>query len=200
MLPRRRNSVRLRGRWPRRPHRPGGSCAVRWRHACCDQRQVNGYACRGVVGALLHEIPIRVIGSDDLHHQVRTQPEPVLTALIRAIAEQQHVGFAEHISRRRQLPAPRCAPAPGRAVRCRCGCAGPSTDRPRTGTPAGSADRLSARRGAGARRCRRGEKRNSSLTYSVESSPNDGSQGAAGRLRTASRLSACMASSPIAMA
>ena len=45
--------------------------------------------------ALVHQIPFRAIRADHLDHQVRAQPVAVLTARIRAVAEQQQIGFAE---------------------------------------------------------------------------------------------------------
>ena len=56
---------------------------------------VLGNARLGIVGALDDQIPVGVVRADDLGDQIGTQPVAVPAAGIRAVAEQQKVGFAE---------------------------------------------------------------------------------------------------------
>ena len=57
---------------------------------------VLGDARLGIVDPLVDQIPFRAIRADHLDHQIRSQPVTVLTARIRAFAEQQQVRFPEH--------------------------------------------------------------------------------------------------------
>ena len=47
------------------------------------------------VAPLFHDVAFRLIGADDLHHQIRSGPEPVAASGVGGISHQQQVRFAE---------------------------------------------------------------------------------------------------------
>ena len=56
---------------------------------------VLGNPSAGIVVALFHDVAFRLIGADDLQHQVRAGPEPIAAPGVPGVPHQQQIRFAE---------------------------------------------------------------------------------------------------------